>query len=214
MKRKYLISAYRFLFAGLLLAAVIVNLQRTADLHDSIIHFYSYFTYQSSLYAAIIFLVGAITLLHSRESKMLAYWRGAAVMYTTITGVVYILLLRSTDTSSIVWANDLLHYIFPVVMLADWFIDIPKFKIVFNKALLWTVYPVVYLVFTLIRGHQTGWYPYPFLNPDNGGYKSVALTSLVILAGSIALMGLLSYTTKQKRHGKPTKHSTEEAVSG
>lgn len=34
---------------------------------------------------------------------------------------------------------------------------------------------------TLVRGALDGWYPYPFLDPVNGGYGTVALYSLGIL---------------------------------
>ena len=39
----------------------------------------------------------------------------------------------------------------------------------------WMVYPLVWRGLTLVRGAADGWYPYPFLDPANGGYGSVAV---------------------------------------
>jgi hypothetical protein len=49
----------------------------------------------------------------------------------------------------------------------------------------------VWIVYTMIRGPIAGWYPYPFLDPANGGYGSVAVTTLVILAGGAVLSVIL-----------------------
>jgi hypothetical protein len=45
-------------------------------------------------------------------------------------------------------------------------------------------YPLVWLGYTLVRGSIVGWYPYPFLNPANGGYGQVAATVAVVLVAS------------------------------
>ncbi|MFP3387086.1 Pr6Pr family membrane protein, partial [Tritonibacter sp. SIMBA_163] len=45
---------------------------------------------------------------------------------------------------------------------------------------LWILYPVAYLIYTLLRGLVVEWYPYPFLDPGNGGYIQVAISSIVI----------------------------------
>ncbi len=34
-----------------------------------------------------------------------------------------------------------------------------------NHAYLWLIGPFVYLVYSMVRGHRIGWYPYHFLNP-------------------------------------------------
>ena len=38
------------------------------------------------------------------------------------------------------------------------------------------IFPVLYLLYVVLRGHSLDWYPYPFLNPATvGGYGIVAL---------------------------------------
>jgi hypothetical protein len=55
--------------------------------------------------------------------------------------------------------------------------------------LLWLIFPLAWLAFTLIRGAVDNWYPYPFLDPDNGGYRSVAYHVAAILAGLLVIAG-------------------------
>ena len=40
---------------------------------------------------------------------------------------------------------------------------------------------------TLVRGAIDGWYPYPFLDPANGGYASVAIYVVGIFVGFLAI---------------------------
>jgi hypothetical protein len=52
------------------------------------------------------------------------------------------------------------------------------------------IYPMLYLVYSLIRGPIVDWYRYPFLDPDEaGGYLGVALYSVGITVG----IGLFSW---------------------
>ena len=54
------------------------------------------------------------------------------------------------------------------------------------------MFPLLYLVYVLIRGSIIGWYPYPFLNPAQaGGYGGVTLYSLGICVAFAAIGGVL-----------------------
>jgi hypothetical protein len=51
------------------------------------------------------------------------------------------------------------------------------------------IYPLAYLAYSLIRGPNVDWYPYPFLDPDEvGGYAGVAAMSIGI---TILFLGLI-----------------------
>ena len=56
---------------------------------------------------------------------------------------------------------------------------------------MWLVFPLVWVVLTLARGALDNWYPYPFLDPDNGGYRSVAYHVIAILAGFLVIAGAI-----------------------
>ena len=48
------------------------------------------------------------------------------------------------------------------------------------------IYPLVWIVVVLIRGATDGWFPYPFLDPQNG-YGSIAIVVVAITAAAIAV---------------------------
>ena len=47
--------------------------------------------------------------------------------------------------------------------------------------------PVVWLVYTLVRGAFVDWYPYPFIDVDEHGYGVVLLNALGISAFLVGL---------------------------
>ena len=57
----------------------------------------------------------------------------------------------------------------------------------YRDGLLWLVFPLVWIVVTLVRGAADGWYPYPFLDPANGGYGTVAVVVIAITIGFLVL---------------------------
>ena len=92
-------------------------------------------------------------------------------MYLTVTFFVVIVLLSGVDVQlDLVWVDVVLHKLFPVVVVLDWLVDPPMVRLTNRDALLWLVYPIVWVVVTLVRGAADGWYPYPFLDPAKGGY--------------------------------------------
>ena len=103
--------------------------------------------------------------------------RGAAAVYLTVTLVVVLTLLSNVDVQlHLVWVDVVLHKVFPVIVVLDWLVDPPQVRLGPRDALLWIAYPIVWAVLTMLRGALDGWYPYPFLDPANGGYGPVALT--------------------------------------
>jgi len=66
---------------------------------------------------------------------------------------------------------------------------------------LWLLFPIVYAIYALVRGGLTGWYPYPFLNPDVSGASSVVTTIVGLFALGFALVwgvGKLSGSQKAR----------------
>ena len=81
------------------------------------------------------------------------------------------------------------------MVVLDWIVDPPTRRLSARDALLWLVYPLVWTLVTVVRGAIDGWYPYPFLDPANGGYGQVALTvvgvtvAFALIAGAIIAIG-------------------------
>ncbi len=109
--------------------------------------------------------------------------RGAATLCMALVGVVFSLLLAGLDSILLPWVNAVVHYAMPVVVVADWLIDPPNRRITLQAALRWLAIPFVYVAYTLVRGATVHWYPYPFLNVDQIGYRGVLGYCLVMLVG-------------------------------
>ncbi|HYH93643.1 MAG TPA: Pr6Pr family membrane protein [Candidatus Saccharimonadales bacterium] len=111
----------------------------------------------------------------------------------TVTFVVYGLLLSGTDVDTqLAWVNDVVHRLFPLVVIADWLVDPPQHRISFRDSLIWLVFPLAWTWYTLIRGAIVGWYPYPFLDPANGGYGTVAGYVVGIFVFGIVLCAVIA----------------------
>lgn len=121
--------------------------------------------------------------------------RGAATLYMVTTGIVFAVLLAGIEgivLTAVPWDNIVLHYIIPIAALVDWIIDPPRSRIGFKKALVWMIFPLVYVVYSLLRGPLVDWYPYPFLDPTTQGYGGVAVVSVGIAATVLVLIWLLT----------------------
>lgn len=177
-----------FVLALIALYAVAVQLRRTLDANDSPTNFFSLFTIQSSIYAALV-------LIFAPGRPLL---RGAATLYMTITGVVFVVVLR--DHNLIPWVNTMLHYVMPAVMLIAWLIDPPLLLWSYPRiAAVWLIYPTAYALYSLVRGARTGWYPYPFLDPRTSslGGVAIAIASIAVFAAVIALC--IAWYAKHRR---------------
>ena len=190
MKRNYLVG-YKVFF-GLLGFSAIVTEIAVLWANGKLIpaNFFSFFTIESNILAVIVFLVSAFYVFANKKSRKLDFFRGAATFYMVVTGIVFSVLLsgiEGVDLTAVPWDNVVLHYIIPIAITLDWIMDAPSRRISFSKGLLWLSFPIVYLVYSLIRGPIVGFYPYPFLDPAHGGYGQVAITSVLILVGGVVL---------------------------
>lgn len=188
----------RLCLAVLVLAAIGQQLALHAANGFSFANFFSYFTVLSNLFAVLVLLVSAYTPAHS-ERPWLSLLRYLSAVQMAIVGLVFALLLRNLDVGLMqAWINTVLHYLMPVAIVLDWLLAPPPSPLArkaLSKAL---VLPALYLVYTLLRGQQTGWYPYPFLNPANvGGPAGVALYAAAIALGFVVVGSLLLLAAKR-----------------
>lgn len=155
------------------------------------LNFVSYFTIQSNAIGAVVFLAGAARWRRPATPG----WdlvRGASALNLTVTYVVFALLLSNTDVDvANSWVNTVVHTVFPLAVILDWVVDPPAQSISTRASLAWLAYPVAWLAYTMIRGAISGWYPYPFLDPANGGYGSVALYIVGIFGFGLVVIAIL-----------------------
>ena len=177
------------------------------------LRFFAFFTVLSNLFAAFLLLAMATVWrdVHSRRVDLL---RGAAVVYLVVTFVVVILFLSGEDLQvAVPWVDVIVHKLVPLYLVADWLlasgdsavqhwrpalregyehladwpVDPPWALLTGRQPMVWLVFPLVWVVATLVRGAIDGWYPYPFLDPAHGGYASVAVSVVGIFVGFLAI---------------------------
>jgi len=171
------------------IAAVAIDLANSGGFDPS--RFFAYFTVQSNLIgvAAFMWLVANGRKPRSRRMELL---RGAAAVYLTVTFFVVIFLLSGADVQmKLAWVDFVVHKLFPVIVVVDWILDPPKSRLAHRDVLIWLVYPLIWTGLTMVRGAVDGWYPYPFLNPANGGYGQVAVIAVAITFGFLATSAVI-----------------------
>lgn len=198
---------YRIVAATAIFAAIMTQFNNSLSepTEFNAINFFSFFTIQSKIIIAVVFLISVYFLIMQRSSKKLEFIRGASILFMVITGIIYFLLLRNVDVQiSTPWINNVLHYIIPTVALLDWLLNPPARKIKFKHALLWLLFPFVYLLYQPIRGSLIGWYPYPFLSDNDHSYTQIALTCAVVFIGLLVLVWSLTIVTPKVTKEKTT----------
>ncbi len=176
MNRRLVLAVARAGLALLTIAAMVFQAADSAGKGILVpLNFVSYFTIQSNGIGAVVFLLGALRW-RQPSSPRWDLVRGASALNLTVTYVVFALLLSNSDVDvANPWVNTVVHVLFPLAVMADWVIDPPAHEVSTRGSLTWLGYPLLWLAYTMLRGPIAGWYPYPFLDPANGGYGSVAL---------------------------------------
>lgn len=144
------------------------------------VNFFSFFTVLSNIFAASLLIYLGFAKKTSQKTEVI---RGAITLYMLMTGVIFAFLLASLEgvrLTATPWDNVVLHYIMPIVVVGDWFLHPPKKRLPAKIVALWAVFPVTYVIYTLIRGSIVSWYPYPFFNPNLTSYGQVLATSAII----------------------------------
>jgi hypothetical protein len=187
--------------ALLILAAVVATMVDVASRTTlNPFNFFGYFTNQSNLILAVVYLLSALapTALGEPARSLL---RSAATTYIVIVGIVYATLLAPLGAAGgvpVPWANFVLHVVTPIYGIVDWFVFRDHIRLTLGQLWLVLVYPAVWTVVVLIRGTTDGWVPYPFLDPAQG-YGVVAVYCVGILVVFFLIGALVFWTSRVGR---------------
>lgn len=186
-------TALRVAFAALGIAAIGYQLLDLAGKGTlDAVNFFSYFTIQSNLIGIAALLWAAAA--GGSPNPRLDSFRGAATTYLVITFIVFALLLAETDVdTAVVWVDRVLHRILPMLLVIDWLFDPPHSVLTWRRIAWWLAYPLAWLAYILVRGALVDRYPYPFLDPANGGYGTVAIYCIAIFVGAVLVMGAIMW---------------------
>lgn len=111
----------------------------------------------------------------------------------TVVGLAYFFLLRKVwDPQG--WqlvADVALHYVTPVLFIVYWWVAVPKSELRWTDLPKWTLYPVAYMMYVLVRGALTGLYPYHFIDVKALGYGQALVNALGVLIGFVVVAAIL-----------------------
>jgi len=173
---------------------------------ELMVRYFSYFTIQTNILVAVCFT----TLLLKPQSKWGRFFSrqqtlSAITVYIVIVGLIYNTILRflwePEGLQKIV--DELLHSVIPLLVLFYWFVFTAKDRLQWKNVLPWLIYPFAYIVYVLIRGSVSGFYPYPFINTQRLGLDKVLVNSVGIAFVFICMSLLLVMIAKSTRKELP-----------
>lgn len=158
---------------------------RVTSINETTIRFFSFFTILTNSLVAIYFTLtifkqkkGYLSILNKPGSLT------AVTVYITIVGLVYQIILRNTwePTGTQMIVDELLHTIIPINVIVFWYLYEEKSLISYRQMPQWLIYPLLYLIYILIRGNVSNFYPYPFVDVGNLGISKVIANSIGLIA--------------------------------
>jgi hypothetical protein len=188
--------AYRLLAGTVVLGGLALQLWLMLEYPDSrsiaqtATRFLSFFTIQTNILIAASMLLPAL-IPGSGVSHLLCRpsVRTAIVGYSALVGIIYFVLLRNIghDDGLERRADQILHYVTPLMFLIDWLAFVPRGRAPFRAVPAYLVYPVLYCGWMFLYGAVTGWYPYPFADAVRLGSGQLVANLVGVTALAIAI---------------------------
>jgi len=159
------------------------------------VRFFSYFTILSNT------MVGIATffLVLGKPPKPFAFFRRhtvvtAITVYILIVGIVYNILLRPIVHAEGIHrlVTESFHTIVPLLFLWFWCLQKPQQYISWRSIVMWQIYPLIYVLYTLVHGHYSGFYPYPFVDVNKLGFTKAMTNGCFIVVAFVLLSIILS----------------------
>ena len=140
-----------------------------------------YFTVIGNL--LVVLVLGSIAL--GMRSAARPQIIGGVTLFMLLIGAVYLTLLRGLlDLSGGArLADTLLHYVMPLLVALHWLFFVRKGGLSSHDVLKWTLIPLAYFAYALVRAHFDGQYPYPFMNAARLGWPRTLLNAGVMALG-------------------------------
>jgi hypothetical protein len=159
--------------------------------------YFAFFTIQTAMINIVVLIAGGIMALRlDRDTRLYTAIRASVFSYAIVTGVVYNLLLRDVPNDDgyvgPVWPNESLHVWIPIYIALDWLLTPGRVRIGWKTLWLAVSYPLIWVGVTMLRGEFTGWYPYPFLEPDGPNGVMGVVTYVVGIAAFIIVLAALA----------------------
>ena len=151
---------------------------------------FSYFTNVSNITVAVVLICMGL----GRVAPT-AVWRALrmdTLVMITVTGLVYSIVLAPSAVLR-GWehvGNALVHITVPILTVVTFLIWGPRGWLTLRTVFTALILPIIWLVYTLVRGSIINAYPYPFLNVANLGLVQ-ALTNVAFVVVLGVVLGLI-----------------------
>jgi hypothetical protein len=169
------------------------------------LEYFTYFSIVSAIVAGLFLVISGIGLLMKLEdTKWVEIARLSLAVAMIVVGVVYHLLLadvasdvRDGDYAWPVFPNEMIHTYAPVLIVVDYLLSTKAFRLRLRAALWVAVFPLLWLVFSVIRGSLTNWWPYWFINPNGEGGVLGVITYVGAITVFFLVLGFAVLGTKK-----------------
>ena len=164
--------------------ALAVQFRATLGLNGSIMEtlwiLFRYFTVLTNVLVAVV--MTGIALGRPRFASPAVM--GFVTLAILLVGVVYMTLLRGMVELSggALLADVLLHKLVPALVPLFWLLFARRGGLGWRDPLVWSLYPLAYFAYALVRGSFDGRYAYPFIDLAALGPAQVALNAVAIAA--------------------------------
>lgn len=199
-----------------LVVAIAITVSITWQITDRVLagywrwyEYFSYVTIQMSILTALICFVTAWqTFVSKRDTQWVTIARFCAVTYMMIVGLVYNLMLRDVPADPNSWdfdyvwpvpPNEILHVYVPILLLVEWLMVAGSRRVQYRQVTWLWAYAIGWIIFTLVRGYNDGWWPYWFLDPTDpkiNGFGGQSIYLVGILAFMIVIGVALVFLEK------------------
>jgi hypothetical protein len=188
-------------------------LVKNLPLAGYLIDYFGFFTIEINL---LIALVLTIFCLRPQSEHFLTgpSVTSALVDYVIVVGVVYAVLLRHLwhPHGVQLLADIALHDAVPFLYPFYWLTFLPKGSLRWRDPAWWLVYPVLYFLYSMLRGAAFGIYLYPFFDVAKLGFFQVWLNGIAFLAGFSGLGVALTAIDHSLASGDPGRRGLGRAA--
>ncbi len=192
----------KWIFRTLFWIIAFINFLASTDLIDRSFDF-NYLYYYTELSNFLVFLwVTYIILKGIFKFKGLKH--ETTMKYIVTVGIMITFLIYNTILGNIFslgyWriSNVLKHFLLPLFMLFDYIFYTRRKMLKKDDTFRALIFPILYLIYTMVRGIFTHEYPYFFIDPTTIGYMGV-LSFVVVLTILGWLFAYLMYSINKTK---------------
>jgi hypothetical protein len=196
----YSLATFRLLIGVGLLGSVIWQVtDRIANDLFRPFEYFAYFSIVTAILAGLFLITTSFgLLLKIEDTKWVEIARLSLAVALIVVGVVYHALLadaandvRDGDYAWPVLPNEIIHTYAPVLAAIEYLISVKAFRIRL-RAFIWVaVFPLTWLVLSIVRGTATNWWPYWFINPNGEAGLGGMLTYIGAITLFFLMLGIL-----------------------